>query len=65
MMKEPKKELYNEIWFYYKKWLNNDDSEQQWVEIIKEGQTIIDKYENDRFAKSLVYAVQKELGRKE
>lgn len=65
MMKEPKKELYNEIWFYYKKWLNNDDSEQQWVEIIKEGQTIIDKYENDSFAKSLVYAVQKELGRKE
>lgn len=63
-MKEPKKELYNEIWFYYKKWLNNDDSEQQWVEIIKEGQTIIDKYENDSFAKSLVYVVQKELGRK-
>ena len=64
-MKEPKKELYNEIWFYYKKWLNNDDSEKQWVEIIKEGQTIIDKYENDSFAKSLVYVVQKELGRKE
>lgn len=64
-MKEPKKELYNEIWFYYKKWLNNDDSEQQWVEIIKEGQAIIDKYGNDSFAKSLVYAVQKELGRKE
>lgn len=64
-MKEPKKELYNEIWFYYKKWLNNDDSEQQWLEIIKEGQTIIDKYQNDSFAKALVYAVQKELGRKE
>ena len=64
-MKEPKKELYNEIWFYYKKWLNNDDSEQQWLEIIKEGKTISDKYEKDRFAKSLVYAVQKELGRKE
>lgn len=62
-MKEPKKELFNEIWFYYKKWLNNDDSEKQWEQIIKEGGEI--KYDFDVFAKELVYLFQKELGRKE
>lgn len=64
-MKEPKKELFNEIWFYYKKWLNNDDSEKQWEQIIKEGGEIIKKYDFDVFAKELVYLIQKELGRKE
>lgn len=64
-MKEPKKELFNEIWFYYKKWLNNDDSEKQWEQIIKEGGEITKKYDFDVFAKELVYLVQKELGRKE
>lgn len=64
-MKEPKKELFNEIWFYYKKWLNNDDSEKQWEQIIKEGGEIIKKYDFDVFSKELVYLVQKELGRKE
>ena len=63
-MKEPKKELFNEVWFYYKKWLNNDDSDDQWKEILAEGIEIIEKYDFDVFAKELVYLVQNELGRK-
>ena len=46
-MKEPKKELFNEIWFYYKKWLNNDGSDEQWEQIIEQGNAIIDKYKQD------------------
>lgn len=63
-MKEPKKELYNEVWFYYKKWLNNDGSDEQWEQIIEQGNAIIDKYKQDPFARSLVGNVQAELGRK-
>lgn len=62
-MKEPKKELYNEIWFYYKKWLNNDGSDEQWEKIIADGNTILEKYKQDPFARALVGAVQMELGR--
>ena len=62
-MKEPKRELFNEIWAYYKKWINNDGSDVQWEEILAEGNAIIVKHKQDPFARSLVGIVQAELGR--
>ena len=62
-MKEPKKELYNDVWFYYKKWLNNDGTDKQWEQMLAEGELILEKYK-DPFARALVGAVQIELGRK-
>ena len=59
-MKEPKKAIYNDAWGYYKKWLNNDGSD----EIIAEGNKIIDTYQGDLFARVLIGAIQAELGRK-
>jgi hypothetical protein len=64
-MREPKKELYNDIWFYYKKWLNNSGTDEEWEQIIKDGNEILQKYKNDSFSRSLVGAVQIEIGRKD
>ena len=36
-MREAKKELFNEIWFYYKKWINHNGTEREWDAIIEEG----------------------------
>lgn len=62
-MKQPKKELYNEVWFYYKRWLNNAGTDVEWELIMAEGEKILEKYK-DPFARALVGAVQIELGRK-
>lgn len=64
-MKEPKKGLYNDVWFYYKKWLNNNGTDQEWENIIAEGDCIIEKYNNDPFARSLIGTIQIEISRKE
>lgn len=64
-MREPKKQLYNEIWFYYKKWLNNSGTDEEWQQIIAEGNEILARYNQDAFARSLVGAVQIEIGRKD
>ena len=64
-MREPKKQIYNEIWFYYKKWLNNSGTDEEWQQIIAEGNEILAKSKQDAFARSLVGAVQIELGRKD
>ena len=63
-MKDPKKELFNEVWFYYKKWIDNSGTDSEWEQILQEGNAIIDKYKQDPFARSLVGNVQAELGRK-
>ena len=64
-MKEPKKELFNEIWFYYKKWCGCAGSDEDWEQIIREGEEIIKKHNDDSFAKGLVYEIKNELGRNE
>lgn len=63
-MREPKKELFNEVWFYYKKWLNHTNTNEEWEQIMAEGDKILEKYKMDPFARSLVSAVIVELGRK-
>lgn len=63
-MKQPKKELYNDVWFYYKKWLNHGNTDAEWEQMLAEGDGILAKYQMDPFARSLVGAVLVELGRK-
>lgn len=63
-MKQPKKELFNEVWFYYKKWLNHTNTDSKWEQILAEGDKILEKYQMDPFARSLVSSVIVELGRK-
>lgn len=60
---EPKKEIYNDAWFLYKKYLNCSGSENDWEQLTKDAQDIVDKHNGDMFARELIYAVINELGR--
>lgn len=64
-MKEPKKQIYNDVWFFYKKYLSGDNSDQYWEELHREAQELIAKHNGDRFARELVGAVINELARRE
>ena len=61
-MQELKKNLYNDIWFFYKRNLGKA-SDEDWELIISEADDIIHKYKGDLFARELVFAVMNELGR--
>ena len=60
---DPKKEIYNDVWFLYKKYLSWPGDDEDWEQIKKEAQEIVDKHNGDMFAKDLIYAVINELGR--
>lgn len=60
-VKEPKKEIYNEVWFFYKKYLNCP--EESWEQLTREAQELIKKHGNDVFVRELLYAVINEIGR--
>ncbi len=60
---EPKKEIYNEVWFLYKKYLSCSGSDNEWENLKKEAQDIVDKHNGDMFARELIYAVINEIGR--
>lgn len=62
-MAELKKELYNDIWFFYKKNLGKI-TDAEWENINRESHQLLQKYNGDLFAKDLLYAVINELGRK-
>lgn len=64
-MREQKKQLYNDVWFYYKKWLNNNGTDTEWEQIIAEGNEILLKYSYDPFARSLIGVIQIEISRKD
>lgn len=64
-MKEPKKEIYNDIWFFYKKYLNGDGSDNYWEQLQSESEELINKHKGDMFARELLGAVISELGRRE
>lgn len=65
MARKPKKEIYNDAWFFYKRHLNGDRSDSYWEIVNKEGQVLIDKHNGDMFMRSLISAVITELQRKE
>lgn len=64
-MREPKKQIYNDVWFFYKKYINCDNSDECWEQINKEAHDIVCKHGNDRFARELLCVVINELSRKE
>lgn len=61
---EPKKEIYNEVWFFYKKYLNGGRSDADWEELNREAQEIVKKHNGDMFARELLGAVINEFSRK-
>ena len=63
MSKEPKKEIYNEVWFFYKKYINHDNSDEAWEQVAKDAKTILEKNKGDKFARQLINAVIDELER--
>ena len=60
---DPKKEIYNDVWFLYKKYLSCTGADADWEQIKNEAQEIVDKHNGDMFAKDLIYSVINELGR--
>lgn len=62
MAAELKKDIFNEIWFLYKRHLNlqGDDA---WDVLISEENALLEKYNCDPFCKDLIYSVNNELGR--
>lgn len=64
-MREAKKQIYNDVWFFYKKYLNGDRSDRYWEEVNRESKEIADKYNGDMFARELLSAVIVELAREE
>lgn len=64
-MREPKKQIYNDVWFFYKKHINCDSSDECWEQINQEAQELVEKHGNDRLARDLVGVVINELSRKE
>lgn len=60
---EPKKQIYNEVWFLYKKYIGCSGSEKDWDNLKKDAQDIVDKHNGDMFARELIYAVINEIGR--
>ena len=61
---EPKKEIYNDIWFLYKKYLNGDGSDRYWEQLNQEAEEIVKKHCGDLFARELAVTVISELARK-
>ena len=60
---QPKKEIFNDVWIFYKKWLPECSNDERWVEIIKEADTIIKKHNSEKLAIDLLQAMIGELGR--
>jgi hypothetical protein len=64
-VRELKKQIYNDVWFFYKKYITGDGSERYWEELHQEATELIAKHGNDTFARELVGTVINELARKE
>lgn len=63
-MDEPKKKIYNDIWFLYKKYINGTGDDEYWEALNQEAQEIVAKYDGDMFARELAVVVINELARK-
>ena len=60
-MKQPKKMIFNDVWAFYKEYLNCQFTDEDWQEIIKKQKTINDNYHNDFFCRSLTNVVVNEF----
>lgn len=64
-MREPKKGIYNAVWFFYKKYIDGDRSDQYWQDVHQESERLVKQFSNDRFARELLGAVINEFARRE
>ena len=62
-MAKLKKELYNDIWYFYKRNLGKT-ADTEWEIINRESHELLQNFSGDLFAKDLLYAIMNELGRK-
>ena len=54
--------IYNDAWMFFKKYYGirqNDD--EQWEQLVKDGDAVCEKYGNSKFARELVLAIINEL----
>lgn len=61
-MDMPKKDIYNDVWAFYKKYLPECTNDDKWEEIIAEGNKIIKKHD-DFLCNDLIQVVLGEFGR--
>ena len=59
-----KKEIYNSVWFFYKKYVEEERTEDFWEKVNKEANEILKKYKGDLFCRELLGTVMNELERK-
>lgn len=58
-----KKQVFNDVWFFYSKYIDICKDDERWEEIIKEADALVLKHKKDKFAKGLINTVIEELGR--
>ena len=56
--------IYADIWNFHKQYYQVSDSDEYWEMAVKDANALYKKYDDSKFAKSLVMAVMDELERK-
>ena len=56
--------IYADIWNFHKRYYEVSDCDEYWEAAVKDANGLYKKYDNSKFAKSLVMAVMDELERK-
>lgn len=62
-MKELKKQIFNDIWFLYKRHLQAI-TDEDWEAVLIEEKALRSRHGNDPLLDDLIYAINNELGRK-
>lgn len=56
--------IYNDVWNLLKKYYGiRQDDDEQWEQLVKDGDAVCEKYGNSKFARELVLAIVNELER--
>ena len=56
--------IYADVWNFHKRYYDVSDSDDYWEAVIDDANILYKKYDNSKFAKSLVMAVADELERR-
>ena len=65
-MREVKKQIFNEVWFFYKKYaLQECGEDAYWEQLNRDAEEIVKKHSGDPFARELIGVVINELAKKE
>ena len=57
-----KKDIFNDIWFLYKKY-SEITTDSEWGILVKEEQKLVKKYNKDPYLMDMLYALNNEIGR--